>query len=72
MKSFRIERPSIPNRAPPWDLILVLAFLRSSDFEPFFSVSLRQLTVKTLFLVSLSTATGSPKFRLYLGVTFFR
>ena len=56
MKSFRIERPSIPNRAPPWDLTLVLTYLRSSDFEPLSSVSLRQLTVKTLFLVSLATA----------------
>ena len=54
--SFRLEQPSIPVRAPPWDLSLVLQFLRSSTFEPLQEVSLRQLTKKTLFLLSLATA----------------
>ena len=56
LHSFRIERPAIPNRAPPWDLSLVLAYLKSSDFEPLEAASLRSLTIKTIFLISLATA----------------
>ena len=39
-----------------WDLDAVLRHLMSSAFEPLESVSLRSLTKKTLFLVSLATA----------------
>ena len=39
-----------------WDLDAVLRHLMSSAFEPLGSVSLRALTKKTLFLVSLATA----------------
>ena len=56
LRSFRLERPSVPLRAPPWDLSLVLRFLRSSSFEPLSVVSLRQLTKKTLFFLSLAIA----------------
>ena len=43
-------------RPPTWDLQVVLWFLRSSTFEPLSSLSLRSLTKKVLFLVSLATA----------------
>ena len=43
-------------RPPSWDLPSVLNFLRSSPFEPLSSASLRDLTRKTLFLLSLATA----------------
>ena len=54
--SFRIERPLHHSRFPPWDLLRVLSFLRGSPFEPLDSCSLRDLTRKTLFLLSLATA----------------
>ena len=56
LKSFKIEKPVKPSRAPPWNLEAVLLFLRSSSFEPLSQASLRDLTMKTLFLVSLATA----------------
>ena len=54
--SFAIERPRHSQAPPSWDLDAVLRHLMSSAFEPLESVSLRALTKKTLFLVSLATA----------------
>ena len=56
VRSFSIERPRRPQAPPSWDLDAVLRHLMSSAFEPLESVSLRALTKKTLFLVSLATA----------------
>ena len=54
--SFRLERPLPSSRIPPWDLLCVLAALRSPPFEPIESCSLHDLTHKVLFLVALATA----------------
>ena len=43
-------------RVPPWDLLRVLESLRGPPFEPLSSASLRDLSCKVLFLVSLATA----------------
>ena len=56
LRSFRLERPLPSSRIPPWALLLVLCFLRGPPFEPLSSCSLRGLTQKVLFLVSLATA----------------
>ena len=56
LHSFAIERPRRPQAPPSWVLDAVLRHLMSSAFEPLESVSLRVLTKKTLFLVSLATA----------------
>ena len=56
LRSFRLERPISLSRVPPWDLSLVLSFLRGPPFEPLSSCSLRDLTRKVLFLLSLATA----------------
>ena len=56
VRSFSIERPRRPQAPPSWDLDAVFRHLMSSVFEPLESVSLRALTKKTLFLVSLATA----------------
>ena len=56
LRSFRLERPLPSLRVPPWDLQVVLRFLRGPPFEPLASSSLRALTQKVLFLVSLATA----------------
>ena len=56
VRSFTIERPRRPQVPPSWDLDAVLRHLMSSAFEPLESVSLRILTKKTLFLVSLAMA----------------
>ena len=56
LRSFAIEKPRRLQAPPSWDLDAVLRHLMSSAFEPLESVSLRVLTKKTLFLVSLATA----------------
>ena len=56
LRSFRLERPLPSSWVPPWDLLLVLHFLRGPPFEPLSSCSLWDLTQKVLFLVSLATA----------------
>ena len=56
LHSIAIERPRRPQAPPSWDLNAALGHLMSSAFEPVESVSLRALTKKTLFLVSLVTA----------------
>ena len=53
--SFSIETPVRLLRPPAWDLSAALQFLNSSVFEPLHRVSLRDLTKKVLFLVSLAT-----------------
>ena len=56
LHSFRLERPLSSSRVPPWGLSRVLSFLRGPPFEPLSSCSLRDLSRKVLFLVSLATA----------------
>ena len=56
LRSFRLERLVSSSRVPPWDLSLVLFFLRGPPFEPLSSCSLRDLSRKVLFLVSSATA----------------
>ena len=56
LRSFCLERPLPSSRVPPWDLLVVLQFLRGPPFEPLATASLRPLTQKVLFLVSLATA----------------
>ena len=56
LRSFSIERPRCPQVPPSWDLDVVLRHLMSPAFEPLGSASLRALTKKTLFLVSLAMA----------------
>ena len=63
LRSFAIKRPRRPQAPPSWDLDEVLRHLMSSAFEPLETVSLRALTKKTLFLVSLATAKQVSEFQ---------
>ena len=56
LRSFHVEAPVREVRPPSWDLSTVLDFLRSSSFEPLSATFLRDLTRKTLFLISLATS----------------
>ena len=56
LRSFRLEGPIPSSCVPPRDLLVVLRFLRGPPFQPLASSSLRTLTEKVLFLVSLATA----------------
>ena len=44
-----------PRRTPSWDLFLVLSALRLPPYEPLKQSSLKHLTLKTTFLVSLAS-----------------
>ena len=55
LRSFQVEAPIREVRPPAWDLP-TMNYLRSSSFEPLYTISLRDLTRKTLFLISLATA----------------
>ena len=55
LRSFKVEAPCRAIRPPAWDLLKVLTYLQSSVFEPLSNTSLRDLTLKTLFLVALAT-----------------
>ena len=54
LRSFRIERSLPSSRVPPWDLLRVLNLLRGPPSEPLTSCSLRDLSRKVLFFVSLA------------------
>ena len=49
--SFQAEAPIREVRPPSWDLNIVSSFLRSSSFQPWTPISLRDLTRMTLFLL---------------------
>ena len=63
LRSFRLERPLSSSRVPPWDLLVMLQFLRGPPFEPLASASLRALAQKVLFLVSLAMARRVGEFQ---------
>ena len=56
LRSFRVEAPARSVTPPAWDLVEVLEYLKSLVFEPLHQSSLRDLTRKTLFLVTLASA----------------
>ncbi|CAJ0948803.1 unnamed protein product [Ranitomeya imitator] len=49
-------RPRVLNNTPPWDLNLVLNSLTRDPFEPLSQSSLKVLTLKTVFLVAITSA----------------
>lgn len=48
----------LPTRSvvPPWDLSLVFNALTQAPFEPIEQASVKHLTIKTIFLVAITTA----------------
>ena len=55
LRGLALRDHSTPKRTPSWDLFLVLESLRSPPFEPLHSASLKFLSWKTCFLVSLAS-----------------
>ncbi len=48
-------RPTVRSRIPPWDLAVVLEALCRPPFEPIEEISDRHLTLKTVFLLAISS-----------------
>uniref|UniRef100_A0A803JAC4 Tyr recombinase domain-containing protein n=1 Tax=Xenopus tropicalis TaxID=8364 RepID=A0A803JAC4_XENTR len=49
-------KPPIRDPTPSWDLNLVLAHLQHKPFEPLESTNLKDLTLKTVFLMAIASA----------------
>ena len=71
LRSFQVEAPSRSIQPPSWDLNKVLVYLRSSTFEPLQSVSLRALSKKVLFLLSLATAKRVSELQALSSIASF-
>lgn len=56
IQASRRIQPSIRSSMPPWDLNLVLSVLSGPPFEPLEESSLRNLSLKTTFLLAITTA----------------
>ena len=56
IKSFAKQRPVDRSLAPKWDLAFVLSHMCKAPFESLDKASLFNLSVKTVFLVTLATA----------------
>ena len=59
MKSFFLTRPSKKTLSPAWSLPKVLQTLSRAPYEPLHKASLKDLTIKTVFL--LTTASGQRR-----------
>ena len=55
IRSFQLERPPRRKVAPQWNLSLVLQALLKPPFEPIARCDLKSLTLKTIFLVALTS-----------------
>ena len=56
MRGFKKSLSPQEVRPPEWDVTLVLSYLRGAPFEPLRQASLRDVTLKTLFLLALASA----------------
>ncbi len=55
VEGMNIERPRKRRIMPSWDLPLVLKYLNQSPFEPIQSASLRDMSIKTAFLLAMAS-----------------
>ena len=54
--NMKLERPPPIRTVPSWDLAVVLNYLMGPPFEPMEKASIKDLTLKTVFLVALASA----------------
>ncbi len=55
LQSFFTEKPNNSDYVNPWDLTIVLDALKKEPFEPLKDASLKYLTLKTVFLITLAS-----------------
>ena len=72
IRSYKKEDEKKTISTPNWDLDIVLRHLQThEDYEPLDQISFRNLTKKTLFLVSLATAKGVSELQGLSSVVIF-
>ena len=54
--SMELQKPRITPVLPQWDLGIVLEALSKPPYEPLREASLKQLTLKTVFLIAMASA----------------
>ena len=64
-----LKAARVPRRIPAWDLFLVLAALRRPPFEPLRDISLRHLTWKTAFLLTLASGRRGSEVHAISGAS---
>ncbi|KAK7898546.1 hypothetical protein WMY93_019399 [Mugilogobius chulae] len=73
LKGARRQRPTVRRLLPSWDLQVVLRALCFAPFEPLSQLDLRLLSMKTLFLLSISSAKRvSEMAALSVGAGYLR
>jgi len=55
LSSFKREKPPAPRTVVPWNLKLVLEVFRSEKFLDYSTISDKELTLKTVFLIALAS-----------------
>ena len=55
MRALFLQRPPVRKLLPSWSLPTVLEALSKAPFEPLAEASLRNLTIKTVFLVAIAS-----------------
>ena len=55
LRGLKASNPPRRNLSPPWDLAVVLAALREPPYEPLGSASFKYLTLKTAFLLAITS-----------------
>ena len=65
LASFYRDKPVAKRSIPSWDLALVLHALTKQSFKPLGKASLKLLTFKTVFLVTL--ASGKRRSEVHVG-----
>ena len=71
LRSFRLSSAERVLGSPAWDLPKVLTYLVSPAFEPLSQASFRTLTLKTLFLLALSTAKRVGELQVLSSIVTF-
>ena len=68
VRSASIRDARNPRRTPSWDLFLVLSALCLAPYEPIREISLKFLTLKTVFLVALASGRRCSKVHALSGL----
>ena len=71
VRSFTVERPLAHREIPRWDLLVVLRYLMKAPFEKMETSSLKHLTMKTAFLLSLATAKRNSELHAFSAIVAF-
>ena len=71
VRSFTVECPLAHREIPRWDLLVVLRYLMKDPFEKMETSSLKHLTMKTAFLLSLATAKRKSELHAFSAIVAF-